>query len=74
MGIRICWAGIPRGDGRRSCSLTLTMDAETVDGCAGHADREGLEKLVATMMAKTSSVFGLDDSVALTLRWWLDEK
>ena len=45
-------------------SVTLTVGGESVTVAApgtAHVDRE-------------SSVFGLDDAVGLTLRWWPDEE
>ena len=43
--------------------MTVTVDGVTVT----------LEAPQAVSVERDSGVFGLDDSVALTLRWWLDE-
>jgi len=42
--------------GRRSSTLTLEMDVETVDGFSGHADRQGLENFVRTMNPRPEKV------------------
>lgn len=44
--------------------MTVTVDERTVT----------LTVPQSATVDRESSVFGLDDSVALTLRWWLDEK
>jgi KH/beta-lactamase-domain protein len=47
---------LPLGNGRRSNSVTLEMDVETVDGFSGHADRQGLENFVRTMNPRPEKV------------------
>jgi KH/beta-lactamase-domain protein len=42
--------------GRRSSTLTLQMNVETVDGFSGHADRQGLENFVRTMNPRPEKV------------------
>ena len=47
---------LPLGNGRRSSSVTLEMNVETVDGFSGHADRQGLENFVRTMNPRPEKV------------------
>ncbi|MDS0284210.1 YihY/virulence factor BrkB family protein [Haloarcula onubensis] len=48
-------------------------DAETVTVTVGELSVT-LDAPQAAFVERESGVFGLDDSVALTLRWWLDEE
>ena len=53
------WDEIPvndRNGGRRSNTMSMKMDVETVDGFSGHADRQGLENFVRTMNPRPEKV------------------